>query len=239
MGLAIAGALYSLPGWAQQPPPADPGQGETRFRKEYVVTPGDQLEIFVRRVPEASRTVTVRSDGQITLPIANEVSVAGLTAREVTTKLTEVLSRRLVQPEVTVMAAQVRQPTVFIGGEVNTPGAQPLRMAANGFQAITLAGGLKRTSSARNISVLRLADDGQLQVIPLDITGRGQRAPMEALARLRLMPDDIVFVPESGRSQLTRFIDDFVNRPVQGVNSILGTWVNFRLIQIISRQVSQ
>lgn len=211
--------------------------GDARFRKEYVVSPGDQLDIVVRRVPEATRSVIVRSDGRITLPIAQDVAVAGLTTSEIDTKLKGLLSRRLVDPEVTVIAAQPHAPTVYIGGEVNTPGAVPLRNAATAVQAIALAGGLRRSAAGRKIVIIRLADDGKLTTMPLEVTSHNQRAVYESLARTRLFADDIIFVPENGRSEVTRFIDDFINRPLQGVNSLLGTYVNFRLVQIISRQV--
>lgn len=228
--------------WAQTTAPvslATSPAPDVRYRKEYVILPGDQLDIIVRRVPEATRSVVVRPDGEITLPLVNDVTVAGLTTHEVDLKLASLLSVRLVNPEVTVIAAQAHQPTVYVGGEVNTPGAIPLRNASFAIQAISLAGGLRRSAAARNITILRLSDDGKIQSLPLEVTARGQRGPYEALARTRLLPDDIIFVPESGRSQVNRFIDDFINHPLQGVNSILGTYVNFRLIQIINKSVQQ
>jgi polysaccharide export outer membrane protein len=222
--LATAGNSPSLP-------------PEPKFRKEYLVSPGDQLDIVVRRVPEATRSVVVRSDGQITLPLANDVAVAGLTTREIDAKLKGLLSQRLRDPEVTVIAAQSHPATVYVGGEVNAPGAVPLRNAATAVQAIALTGGLKRSASVKNIVIIRLGEDGKLETIPLDLKNHSQRGGYEALAVTRLTGDDIIFVPENGRSEVSRFIDDFINRPLQGVNSILGTYVNFRLVQIISRQV--
>jgi protein involved in polysaccharide export with SLBB domain len=117
---------------------------------------------------------------------------------------------------------------------VSTPTAIPIRNAEFAIQAISIAGGLRRTASPNNIVIIRLDQNGVLQTLPLQITGSGQRAPYEALARTRLLPDDIIFVPESGRSQVGRFIDDYINHPLQGVNSILGTIVNFRLIRVIA-----
>ena len=225
--------------WGQQPvtvasaaiPP------ESRFRKEYVVVPGDQLDVLVRRVPEATRTVVVRPDGQITLPFVSDVAVAGLTTREIDGKLRDLFSKRLLNPEVTVIESQPHPPTVYVEGEVTTPGAVPLRNAASAVQALALAGGLKRSASSRNIVLIRLADDGKLQTIPIDISGRGQKAVYEALARTRLISDDIIFVPESGRSEIARFIDDFVTRPLQGANAVLGTYVDFKLVQLLNKQL--
>ena len=217
--------------------PGDQTTSEPRYRKVYVVTPGDHLDILVRRVPEASRTVTVRADGRITLPMVNDVTVAGYTTDEVHAQLTNLFAKRLVNPEVTVIAAQPHEPTIYVGGEVNVPGAFPVRNAATAVQAITLAGGLKRTAASRSIVIIRLGDDGALQRLLVQAPSHRQSAPYEALATTRLLPDDIIFVPESGRSEVGRFIDDFINRPLQGVNSVLGTYVNFKLVQYITRVV--
>jgi polysaccharide biosynthesis/export protein len=236
LSLFLIAACASVPGQT----PAEPAKTgvvatEARYRKEYVAAPGDHLDIVVRRVPEATRSVTVRADGRITLPLVNDVAVRGLTTEEIDAKLTSMLSKRLVNPEVTVIAAQVHEPTIYVGGEVNMAGAVPLRNAATAVQAISLAGGLKRSAAARSIVIIRLGEDGTIETLPVVTTGRSQHGPYEALAQTPLFEDDIVFVPENGRSQVTRFIDDFINRPLQGVNAILGTYVNFKLIRLISK----
>jgi protein involved in polysaccharide export with SLBB domain len=233
--LLLAVACASIQAQEVPSPKNTAASSEPHFRKEYVVTPGDHLDIWVRRVPEATRSVTVRADGRITLPLVNDVVVAGLTTDEIDASLTSLLSTRLVKPEVTVIAAQSHEPTVYIGGEVNVPGGLPLRNAATAIQAVELAGGLKRSAAARSIVIIRLGDDGALLRIPVQVNRHGQSAPYEALAETRLFPDDIIFVPENGRSELGRFVDDFINRPLQGANSILGTYVNFRLVQLFSR----
>jgi hypothetical protein len=78
---------------------------------------------------------------------------------------------------------------------------------------------------------VRLSEDGYIRAIPVDSKIGGQPGPYIALRAALLQPDDIVFVPENNRSQVGRFIDDIINRPFSGVNSILGTYVNFRVIE--------
>jgi protein involved in polysaccharide export with SLBB domain len=233
----ISVSLFSIAlcGFGENTPSNATAVSDAHFRKAYVVTPGDHLDIVVRRVPEASRSVVVRSDGEITLPMVKDVAVAGLTTEEVNTKLVGLFSQRLIKPDVTVMATDVHEPTVYVGGEVNNAGAVPLRRAATAIQAISLSGGLKRTAASRSIIIIRLGDDGKLLSIPIQADVHGQSGPYEALATTRLFPDDIIFVPENGRSRLSRFLDDFINRPLTGVNSVLGTYVNFKLVQEISR----
>ena len=80
-----AGVLILLTGCAAQRAskmeiPAGPRvmQSAMRFRKEYVLTPGDQIEVNVRRFPEITRALAVRPDGLITLPLLNDVTAAGM-----------------------------------------------------------------------------------------------------------------------------------------------------------------
>jgi dTDP-4-amino-4,6-dideoxygalactose transaminase/protein involved in polysaccharide export with SLBB domain len=207
-------------------------QSALRFKKEYVLTAGDQLDVLVWRVPEASRSVVVRSDGYISLPLLQDVPAAGLTPRELADKVTRLLSARLVSPEVTVIPTQVRQPMVYIVGDVNSVVGVPLRDAPTAAQAIAMAGGLKRSSAPEDVSIIRLTPDGYVRAIPVVPDVGGQPGPMMALRSAVLQPDDIVFVPENGTSQVGRFLDDFVTKPFTALNSVLWTAVNFRYLQI-------
>ncbi len=206
-----------------------------RFRKEYVFAPGDSLEVYVRDHPEASRTVVVRPDGFITIPLARDVQAAGLTPMEVTDKLTAALLARGVRsPDVTVIAAAVRQPSVYVIGDVNNNAAVvPLRDAPTVIQAVTLAGGLRRTAATGDIAIIRLGADGYLRAMPIETKVKGQPSVYMAMSTTLLQADDVIFVPESGRGQIARMLEDYVNRPLLGVNSILGLYVNYRLIRTL------
>jgi polysaccharide export outer membrane protein len=210
-------------------------QSSGRFRKEYVLAPGDQVEVLVRRVPEVSRGALIRPDGFISLPMLQDVAAAGLTARELSERLTKLFSARLLEPEVNVIPVQVRQAVVYVVGDVNNVVAVPFRDAPTPIQAITLAGGFRRSAAARDITIIRLTEDGNLRAIVVDSTIAGQPGPYMTLRGAQLQSDDIVFVPENGRSQVTRFLDDFISRPLVAVNSIVGTVVNFRLIEELAQ----
>jgi hypothetical protein len=103
------------------------------------------------------------------------------------------------------------------------------------MQAITLAGGLRRSAGLRDISLIRLSEDGFIRVLPVEVAEKGQPGPYIALRGTLLQPDDILFVPENGRSQVNRFIDDFINKPLMAVNSLVGTYVNFKFIQVLNK----
>ena len=201
-------------------------RSSVRFQKEYVLVAGDQLEVVVWRTPEVSRTVFVRPDGYISLPLLQEVKAAGLTPRELAEGITRALSGRLRNPEVTVIPMTVRQPSVYVLGDVRTPGAFPARNAVTVAQALALAGGALRTGSEAQATIIRLTEDGYLEAIPV---GGGftlsQSTPYHSLAVTMLRPDDIVFVPESGRSQVFRALTDILI-PFQ-------IYLNYKLIQTI------
>lgn len=199
-------------------------RSSVRFQKEYLLVAGDQIEVLVWRVPEVSRTVTIRPDGFVSLPLLQEVKAAGLTPRELATSVTKALSGRFLNPEVTVIPVQVRQPTVYVLGDVRTPGAYPARNAVTAAQAIAMAGGAMRSGSEGETTLIRLSADGYLEAIA--IGGEfsiSQPGPYLALATTMLKADDIVFVPETGRSQVMRVLSDFLV-PFQ-------IYLNYKLIQ--------
>jgi protein involved in polysaccharide export with SLBB domain len=206
-------------------------QASGKFRKEYLLVPGDQIEVSVWRVPEISRTVVVRSDGAISLPLIDDVQAAGLTTRELKAKLTELLAHRLVNPDVSVIAVQSRPATVYVLGDVKNPTAVPLRGATTAIQAIGLAGGFVRSSAASDVSIIRLLSEGRLVAIPVDVKDKSQPGPYMALSLVLLQPDDIVFVPENGRSEVTRFLEDFIGKPLLYANFLADTYLNYRVVK--------
>jgi len=220
---------------SQEQPAGQVIESAGRYRKEYVLAPGDQIEIVVRRVPEASRTLVIRPDGYISLPISDDIAAAGLTTSELNTKLEMVLAKRLVKPEVHVLAIQTRPPLVYVAGEVGAPSAVPLRNASTAVQAISAAGGMRKTANARRTMIIRLGEDGHLRAIPISPPMPGLQGAYVALASTELQSDDVVFVPESGRSEFGRFLEDFVNRPLSGITGVVGTYVNFKLISLFNK----
>lgn len=206
-----------------------------RFRKEYILAAGDQIEVAVRRVPEVSRNVTIRPDGFISLPMLQDVLAAGSTPRELAEKLTQLFSARLLKPEVNVLPLQVRQPAIYVVGDVNAPGTVPFRDAPTAMQALAFAGGMRRSAAARDVAIIRITEDGFLRVIRVTADAKGQPGPYAALRSTSLLADDVIFVPESSRSQISRFFDEVLTRPIVTINSILGTYLNFRLVQEVSQ----
>lgn len=238
-GAVLAAALLSSCASARTETPLkmepEAVRSAARYRKEYVLRPGDKIEVVVRRAPEVSRSVIVRPDGYISLPTLNDVKADSLTIPELAEKLTGLFSARLLNPEVTVIATEVHPAVVYVVGHVIKPTVLPLSDAPTAMQAIALAGGLAPTAAAKDVAVIRLCDDGYLRALMSDAPVDGQPGPYMALRATPLQADDLVFVPEGGRSQVARFLTDLVITPLQPINFALGIVANYKLVMELNR----
>ena len=115
----------------------------------------DVLDIAVWRDPELSRTLPVRPDGFISMPMVGEVQAAGKTPTELADALKQSFQSYVQEPRVTVIVREVNSSRVFITGEVAHPGAYPLRGRVSVLQAIALAGGFTDFADRDGIVVLR------------------------------------------------------------------------------------
>ena len=121
----------------------------------YVIGPQDVLDISVWKEPELTRTVPVRPDGKISMPLLNDVPAAGLTPSQLTAQLTAGLSKFMNSPQVTVIITQVSSQRIYLLGEVGRAGAYLLIPGMTVLQAISNGGGLTQFANRAKIYVLR------------------------------------------------------------------------------------
>src|SRR5215831_9657178 len=107
----------------------------------YVVGDSDVLHVNVWKEPEVSQTVVVRTDGNISLPLINEVRVSGMTPLQIQDLVAEKLKGFLTNPQVTVTVIEIRSKRAFITGEVARPGTYSLNAQTTVLQLIAQAGG--------------------------------------------------------------------------------------------------
>lgn len=210
-------------------------QSSARFKKEYVLAAGDQIEVVLVRTPTLSRPCVIRPDGFISLPMVGEVKAAGTTVPDLGVELEKRYAARLVDPEVTVVAQSVRQPVVFVMGEVGAPTPVPLRDAPTAAQALARAGGLRHTADQKKIAIIRLEDDGVIRARVIEPRVSGQPAAYMALAAEMLQADDIIFVPENDVAQFGRMVDELVNKPLSGINSAFTPYFQLKTIQLLDQ----
>lgn len=201
-----------------------------RYERVYLLQPGDEVEVFINRHPELSRKLVVRPDGYITVPLINDVAATGRTPHELGAEVARQLAARLVDPEVSVIVDNPPEPMVYIVGDVGGPRSVPFRQAKTVAQAISLAGGVLKSGSYRNVSVIRLNKDGFLEARAIKLEGTGWRQPEAymAMQNMALAPYDVVLVPESSRSKLVRLAQD--------LGIVVSPYFQIRLLQLVSEQ---
>jgi polysaccharide export outer membrane protein len=186
---SIAVATQSAqPSAAEKGPPV-PAAGAS---SSYVIQPGDVLDVQVWKEPEVSKSIPVRPDGKISLPLVNDVQASGLTAGGLTTQLTERLKKFISDPQVTVMVTQINSQRFYVMGEVNRGGTYPLVPGMTVLQGLSGAGGFTHFANPKKLYILR--DEGGKQVkYPFNykdvVKGKSQDQ------NIALQPGDTIVVP--------------------------------------------
>lgn len=153
---------------------------------DYRLVPGDKLRIEVYKDSQLSQSVQVRPDGKITLPLANDVLAAGHTPTELRDAITASLKPYISNPTVTVIVVETVPPVVYVMGEVNQSGPQPLVGRLDVMQALAAAGGFKDFANTKNIKVRR---GSEILKFNYKEALAGRAAP------LYLKPGDTIIVP--------------------------------------------
>jgi polysaccharide export outer membrane protein len=165
----------------------------TLARPDFVIGPSDVLAISVWKEPELSRSVPVRPDGRISIPLLGDLMASGLTASELQRVIKQQLRGYVSNPEVTVIVQDVKSQQVNIFGEVAKPGSYVLAKDMTVLDAIGAAGGLKDFAKLKKIYVLRAGKDGARSRIAFNykevIKGRNSDQ------NIQLQPRDTVVVP--------------------------------------------
>jgi polysaccharide biosynthesis/export protein len=142
-------------------PPVADGEGATKAHDDvFLIGNDDVLAISVWKEPDVSRSIPVRSDGKISLPLAGEIQAAGLTPLRLEHEIASKLQNYISEPEVTVIVQQINSRKFNILGQVAKPGSYPLTNSATVLDAIALAGGFRDFAKKKSIYVLRQNADG-------------------------------------------------------------------------------
>jgi polysaccharide biosynthesis/export protein len=134
---------------------AAPAARDKSTDSTYVIGAEDQLAISVWKEPDISRTIPVRTDGKISLPLAGEIVAAGRTPSQLELEITDKLKSFITDPEVTVMVLQINSEKYNILGQVLKPGAYGLTSSTTIVDAIAAAGGFRDFAKKKGIYILR------------------------------------------------------------------------------------
>jgi polysaccharide biosynthesis/export protein len=159
----------------------------------YIIGSDDVLSINVWKEQEVSRTVPVRSDGKISLPLAGEVQASGETPLQLEKILAAKLQSFISEPEVTVIVAEIKSQKFNILGMVNKSGTFPLTSSLTVLDAIALAGGFRDFAKQKSIYVLRKNPGGGESRLPFNykevIKGNNMAQ------NIKVQPGDTIVVP--------------------------------------------
>jgi polysaccharide export outer membrane protein len=122
---------------------------------QYVIGPEDMLYINVWREEALTRTILVRADGKISLPLVDDVQAAGLTPLQLKQNLTEKLKQFIDNPNVSVVVTEANSFKVYVTGEVRTPGVYRLKSETTLLQIIPMAGGFTDWANQKKIMIIR------------------------------------------------------------------------------------
>ena len=155
-------------------------------QSEYRIGVDDVLDIAVWNYSELGRTVPVRPDGKISLPLVNDINAAGLTPMELRDVLTEKIATYVQKPDVSVVVREIRSLKISVIGNVRTPGRYDLRGPSTVLDALALAEGVNEFAARRRITILR-----QQQRIRFDYDAAVRKGDNNIFVQ----PGDIIIVP--------------------------------------------
>lgn len=197
---ALAFILAAAMMWAQETakPPAKSADAAASSAVQphdntFIIGPDDVLAINVWKEPEISRSVPVRSDGKISLPLVGEVQAGGQTPRQLEQEIAKKLQSYISEPDVTVIVQEIRSQKFNILGMVAKPGSYSLTHSTTVLDAIALGGGFRDFAKQKSIYVLRTNPDGTQARLSFNykdvIKGKNPEQ------NIKLQPGDTVYVP--------------------------------------------
>jgi polysaccharide export outer membrane protein len=158
----------------------------------YVIGAQDVLDVSVWKEADLSRSVPVRPDGKISMPLLNDVQAAGLTPMQLTAQITMSLKKYIADPQVTVVVTQMNSQRIYILGEVTRAGPFALVPGMTVLEALSSAGGFTMFASMKKIYLLRKVD-GKQEKYPFNYKDViGGKAPEQ---NVPLKAGDTIVVP--------------------------------------------
>lgn len=130
-------------------------------RTEYLVNPGDLLEVSVWKELDLQRTVLIRPDGAFSFPLSGDIVAEGRTVGDIRAELESRLATYIPNLVVTVTVAEIRGNKIFVIGQVKNPGEFVMNPRVDVMQALSIAGGTTPFAQLNNIRILRRRDGVQ------------------------------------------------------------------------------
>jgi polysaccharide biosynthesis/export protein len=215
-GLAVLAAVASLTAAAQAPTtaptatapiiapapapvaPADaaPAASAPTVDNNYLIGPGDMLQVFIWRNPELTSTVPVRPDGKITTPLVEDMVAVGKTPTQLQHDIEKVLAEYIRAPQVNVIVTQPLSSfsQVKVIGQVTRPQSLPYREGMTVLDAVLASGGLGQFAAGNRAKLVRI-ENGKTREMRIKLSNLVNDGDLAQ--NLLLKPGDVLVVPES------------------------------------------
>ena len=177
----------------QKYPPAPASAANADYN--YIVGPGDNLNIIVWRNPELSMSVPVRPDGKVTTPLVDELVAQGKTSVEIAREVEKALGKFVRDPIVTVLVTGFVGPyseQIRVVGEAAKPQALPYKQKMTLLDVMIAVGGLTDFADGNGASILRVSDGNKQYAVRIkDLIKRG-----DISANVEMKPGDVLIIPQ-------------------------------------------
>ena len=196
-GFLLASVLLALIGGCSHAnlPPA-PVLGRSAAAPYYRIGPGDTLEIFVWHNEDLTKSLKVRPDGRVSVPLIDDVEAADKTPSELAKEIERRLTDYIIEPQVTVMVADFSgtfDQQIRVIGEAQKPQAIPYRDNMTVLDVMIAAGGLTEFASGNRATIARkVGDERQQYRVRLDDLIRDG----DISANVQMFPGDILIIPQ-------------------------------------------
>jgi polysaccharide export outer membrane protein len=193
LAIGVAGAV--LVGCASTTYPPAPTTASTPDYN-WIIGPGDNVNIIVWRNPELSMSVPVRPDGKIATPLVEDLPAIGKDATTLARDIEKALSKYIRDPVVTVIVTGFVGPyseQIRVIGEAAKPQVLPYKQKMTMLDVMIAVGGLTDFADGNGATLLRAADGNKQYSVRLrDLIRRG-----DVSANVEMRPGDVLIIPQS------------------------------------------
>ncbi len=167
----------------------------------------DELQKAITTAPYGqARVITIRPDGEVTLPLIGDLQAEGLTLPEINQTVNQAYSQVIPEMNVSVILKEVAGNLIFVDGEVEKPGVYTGKGPTTVLQAIAMAGGLKDTAELRTVLVVSKGPGNKFVVRSTDLTR------MTASTDFILARNDLVYIPKSMIANADIWVDQYIKK---------------------------
>ncbi len=196
------------------------------IQEEYRIGPGDELSVTFPYNAELNHDGSVGPDGRFTLPLLGNIELAGNTLNQASTIISDALRNAgIVQNAYPNLSVRHYGTSVYVGGQVKSPGLVQIVSGMDALQAIIAAGGFTDSAKTGKIAIIRRTADNHPSMLYIDVKAYTHGKANSTMAVVQ--PRDIIFVPRSKISEVDLWIDNYINKTLpfsRGLNYSYGNY---------------